>query len=204
MDRLFKAASLSIFLLLNFSCSQTPAKRVSKIIVFGDSLTFGTGAKKSKSYPRNLAKLTGIKIANAGVPGNTVCQAEARLDAVLEKHGPADLVIATIGGNDITKRVPKENSYRCMNSILKKVKNKGASFLLLAIRPPFVNKKRLNKLEEIVEEHGQHVHEKIMKGFWLDKSLMADSIHPNAKGYKIMAERVYETLTYLNFQFESR
>lgn len=49
------------------------------MLALGDSLTFGTGAAPDASYPAVLAGLTGWRIVNAGVPGDTAAQALERL-----------------------------------------------------------------------------------------------------------------------------
>ena len=41
------------------------------VLILGDSLSFGSGAKESENYPILLAAKTNWNIVNAGVPVNT-------------------------------------------------------------------------------------------------------------------------------------
>ncbi len=45
------------------------------VLAFGDSVTFGTGARAGQDWPTLLAEKTGWPITNAGVPGDTAEQA---------------------------------------------------------------------------------------------------------------------------------
>ena len=57
------------------------------VVAFGDSLTYGTGAAESESYPAVLGQLTGRTIVRAGVPGEVTAQGLARLPAIRERIG---------------------------------------------------------------------------------------------------------------------
>src|SRR5688572_1069256 len=82
-----------------------PVASGATVLALGDSITFGTGATPETSYPSVLAQLTGWKIVNTGVPGDTSAGALARLPGLLQEHAP-QLVLVSIGGNDFLRRLP--------------------------------------------------------------------------------------------------
>ena len=76
------------------------------IVAFGDSLTFGTGASESESYPIVLGQLIARKVVRAGVPGEVTEGGLARLQDVIDEHKPK-LMIVCLGGNDMLRKVMK-------------------------------------------------------------------------------------------------
>jgi lysophospholipase L1-like esterase len=74
--RWIRFALLAFALALAAGCGGSKAKigkldRNAVVLAFGDSLTFGTGAGAGESYPAVLERSTGLKVVNAGKPGET-------------------------------------------------------------------------------------------------------------------------------------
>ena len=58
----------------------------STVLALGDSLTYGYGAAPAAAYPVQLATLTGWKVINGGVSGDTTADALARLSGLMRQH----------------------------------------------------------------------------------------------------------------------
>ena len=143
------------------------------IVAFGDSLTYGTGAAESESYPAVLAQLIGRGVVRSGVPGETTAQALLRLPGVLDEHKPR-LVIVCLGGNDMLRKLSEAETVSNLRAVVRKVKDGGA--------PKFY--------EEIAREFGIPYEGSVLTGVLYKPDLKSDTIHPNAAGYRKIAEAI--------------
>ena len=163
------------------------------IVCFGDSLTSGHGATPAESYPQILGGLLGRTILNRGRDGETSESALERLESDVLVESPS-VVILTLGGNDMLRRVPIEDTVRAVREIFTRILSSGAMVVFLAIDPPFVGDERMRRIEAISRELGVLYLDSVMTDMWTDRSLMSDRIHPNAAGYRVIAERVRDAL----------
>jgi acyl-CoA thioesterase I len=171
--------------------NDTPASSGS-IVCFGDSLTFGHGAEPDESYPSVLGDLLRRRVVNRGRNGDTSVAAAERVDEVLDLH-PA-VVVVTLGGNDMLQRLPIEDTVRAMTTIFDRLVGAGAMVAFIGIDPPFTSAARMTAVRTLCREHGVLWVGDAMDGLWGDRSRMSDQIHPNAAGYRVMAERVAAAL----------
>ena len=95
------------------------------VLALGDSLTSGVGASPDAAYPAVLQRLTGWKVINGGVSGDTAAQALERLPALLQTHSPA-LVIVSIGGNDFLRRQSASVTRTHVRQICEQARASGA------------------------------------------------------------------------------
>jgi lysophospholipase L1-like esterase len=167
--------------------------QISKIVAFGDSLTAGVGATLENSYPGQLAKILGRDIENAGRSGDTTASALARLKKDVLSKNP-DLVLVTLGGNDLKNRVELGESMERLEKIFQDIQSTGAAVVYLSIDPPLVGDNWLLSVKDVCKRNGVLWVDRIMQGLWDNGDLMSDSIHPNAKGYGLIAVKVGERI----------
>ena len=163
------------------------------VLAFGDSLTYGTGAPEADSYPAQLERLIQRKVVRAGVPGEVSAQALARLPSALEEHQPKLLVLC-IGGNDFLRNLGQAAVAANVRRMIAMAKQKGSDVLLLGTpeKGLFVSPPKF--YSQIAKDLGIPYEGKVIGEILRNAELKSDAIHPNARGYRLMAERVAELL----------
>ena len=159
------------------------------IVAFGDSLTYGTGASEHESYPAVLAQLIGREVVRSGVPGEVTAQGVQRLPEVLEAHRP-QLVIVCLGGNDMLRRLSMAETRSNLRAIVRMLKERDISVVLIGVPQPALLSSPPEFYAELAQEFGVHYEGEILKTVLYAAEMKADPIHPNARGYRKMAEAV--------------
>ncbi len=157
------------------------------IVAFGDSLTYGTGAKAEESYPAVLEQLIGRTVVRAGVPGEMTAGGLSRLPGVLDEHRPR-LVIVCLGGNDMLRKGSPADIEANLREILKIIKVRGADAVLVGVPAPGLITSAPKFYEKLAQEFGIPYESKIVTSVLYRPELKSDYIHPNAAGYRQMAE----------------
>lgn len=163
--------------------------RGSSIIAFGDSLTAGFGAATGEDYPSRLSVAVGATVLNAGVSGDTTEAALARLDADVLSRDPR-IVIVGLGGNDFLRGVSMSSTEANLSAIIRKIHGAGSMVVLLGFRFPSLNANYEAMYERVASGERCLLISRVLRGILTDPSLKSDEIHPNARGYQLMAERV--------------
>jgi len=159
------------------------------VLAFGDSLTFGSGANEEESYPAQLERMIGRRVVRAGVPGEVTEQALARLPAALDEHTPR-LLLLCIGGNDFLRRLGNQQAERNVREMIKLARSRGVAVMLIGTPEPGFAVTPPAFYSSIAKEFRLPYEGGIIGEVLRDASLKADPIHPNARGYRLIAERV--------------
>ena len=186
---------LTLFLSMRSHIPNTqPLAKDAAILAIGDSLTYGFGASTEQSYPSQLAQLTGHRIINAGINGETSQEGLQRLPSLLSQYHPR-LTILCLGGNDILQKRSMETLKENLRKMIEMTKASGSDVLLIAVpNMTLFGLDPLDLYEEVAEETDTPLLSGILSEILSDPSLKSDQIHPNARGYRKMAEAVYGRL----------
>ena len=163
------------------------------VLAFGDSLTYGTGAAEHESYPAQVETLIGRRVVHAGVPGEVTAQALERLPRLLEEHGPS-LVLLCIGGNDFLRRLGRAQAEENVRAMVKLTRARGVDVLLIGTPEPGLRIAAPEFYGAIAQDLAVPYEASVLAEVLTDDRLKADPIHPNAAGYRLIAERVAERL----------
>ncbi len=161
------------------------------IVVLGDSIAAGVGSGPGQAYPELLAARLGTEVVNAGVSGNTTADGLARIDEVLDED--PWMVIVELGGNDVLRRVPPEQTEQNLRGIIDRVISARAVPVLVEMDAPFGGD-YLVIYERLGDEYGIPVIEETLGEILRDRALKSDTIHPNAEGQKVLAEAIAEEI----------
>jgi len=128
-----------------------------------------------------------------GVPGEVSATGLARLPAALDEHRPR-LLLLCHGGNDFLRRLPKAEAAANVRAMIRLARSRGVDVVLIGtpefgflLSPP-------DFYAEIAKEFRIPYEGGALSTILRDSNLKSDQIHPNAAGYRLMAERVYAML----------
>jgi len=163
------------------------------VLAFGDSLTYGTGAKANQSYPAHLARLIGREVVREAVPGEISESGLQRLENVLEEHQP-DLVVLCHGGNDILRNLDAEDTRENLLEMIEMVRASGASVVLVGVPAKGISLSTADFYLEVAEQANVPIEGDIVGDILGDSRLKSDAVHPNAAGYQAFAEAIAKLL----------
>lgn len=178
-----------------------PADPPKNILFFGDSLTAGYGLSTEEAFPalleKDLNKTTRVvKVTNAGLSGETSAGGLSRIDWILRQ--PVDIFVLELGANDGLRGLPLDQTRSNLQAIIDKVKAKHPNVkLVLAgmMVPPNLGKEYTNEFRNIYPDLAKKnkgtLIPFLLEGVAGDEKLnLADGIHPNVEGHKIVAKNL--------------
>ncbi len=183
---------LLIAILLSFSAFKSHAtEHTIRIIAFGDSLMSGYGLKPAQSFPAQLeSTLIGkgydVEIVNAGISGETSAGGLRRVERIIATA--PDIIIFSLGANDMLKKLPPENTRSNLDNIMWKLHNSGIKIILSGIKAhPKAGSAYKSRFDPIypylAERYKVEFYPHFLENVALVRSLnLRDGAHPNARG----------------------
>ena len=199
---------LAAVIVLATACGSKPKENAlpqgSKVLALGDSLTEGFGVAAGEAWPTLLASRTGWVVINAGISGDTSGGALQRLPALLDEHNPA-LVLVALGGNDMLRHAPLEETTANLGQMLALIKAHGAKPVLLATPRPSVAGAAFQSLSaadfyrQVAEERQVPLIEGAIAEVLSDPQLKGDPLHPNASGHALLSKKIFDELKSIGY-----
>jgi acyl-CoA thioesterase-1 len=175
------------------------------ILVFGDSLSDGFGLKRSAAYPAVLVeklRAAGLQftVINASATGGTTEGGLQRLPPHLKRN--IEIFILELGINDAFRGVPVDEIRTNLQQILDKVKARNPNVRVVIVGMQFPKYTADDYVSafgsmfrEIAAKNQTALVPYLLEGVAGDPSLnLADGIHPNAAGQRILAKNVWRVL----------
>ncbi len=171
------------------------------ILFFGDSLTAGYGLSQEDAFPAHVESILtkkgiDVKVVNAGLSGETSAGGLSRIDWVLRQK--IDVFVLELGANDGLRGLPLDQTRSNLQAIIDKVKTKNPDVkIVLAgmMVPPNLGKEYTTEFKGIypglAKKNKATLIPFLLDGVAGDNKLnIADGIHPNVEGHKIVANTV--------------
>lgn len=187
-----------IFMVTLCGCAKPEIKNLdaqgSSIICFGDSITFGYGANAGEDYPMVLGKLVRLPVINSGVDGDTTFAALERLENDVLNKNPR-LVIVEFCGNDFIKKIPKENTVKNLAKIIDRIQERGAMVALADISAGVFFQEYRAAFKKLAAQKKAIFIPVLLNKIVTNPAMKSDFFHPNARGYQVIAKRVYQAIS---------
>jgi acyl-CoA thioesterase-1 len=185
---------------------RTPTAKPStspRIVFLGDSLTAGYGLAKEESVPSLIGSRLrtegyDYEVVNACVSGDTSAGGLSRLDWSLE--GNVRVLVIELGGNDGLRGLPVENLKQNLIAIITRAKQRGIKVVLTGMEAPpnfgaAYTAEFRRVYRDVAKDHDVTFVPFFLEGVAGNPALnIADGIHPNAEGARIVERTIWRAL----------
>jgi acyl-CoA thioesterase-1 len=194
---LSRLAALTTILLLLGACRGSgnlpPLAPTARILAFGDSLTFGVGATPERNYPATLKTLVRREVINAGEPGETSADGVKRLSFLLNMIRP-DLLILCHGFDDLQRRMDYTRTADNVRAMVQLAQSHRTPMILVAAPRIRTMTTPAFFYGTIALQSGVPFEPGVVSHVLNDDSLTSNHVHPNAQGYRVIAEALASRL----------
>lgn len=194
--------SLFVIAALYALCTALPSQANAepiRIVAFGDSLTAGFGLGPTQAFPARLeaalkSKGRDVRIANAGVSGDTTTGGLARLDWSIPDGTQA--VILELGANDMLRGIAPAITRKTLEEMIQRLRAKKIEILLCGMRAPPNMGGEYTAAYDVIYPELAKKYDLILYPFFLDgvvaeaKLNLKDGLHPSAAGIDVIVKNI--------------
>ena len=182
--------------------AQSGTPNVSRILVYGDSLSAAYGMAESEGWVallKNRLAPQGVEVINHSVSGETTSGGINRFSGVLERSQP-DLVILQLGANDGLRGLSVKTMKSNLAGMIEQSHAINASVLLVAVQiPPNYGKRYTSAFDAVFTGLSEQSNTTMMQ-FMTEQvfdnpdMMQQDNLHPNTEAQPILMENVWVSL----------
>jgi acyl-CoA thioesterase I len=182
-----------------------PVAQLRTVLFVGTSLTAGYGVGDDVAWPAVIQQRidsAGLpyRVVNAGISGETSAGGLRRIDWSLQQ--PADVLVLELGANDALRGLDPAQMERNLDEILTRARTAwpGIALVLIGMEaPPNLGPRYVQQFRrvfvDLAERHDAALVPFLLQDVAAVRSLnIADGIHPNIEGHRILARNVWPTL----------
>ena len=194
--------ALALFALLLSACNsqnsdQLNQQPLSKIAVIGDSI--GNGYKLATPWPTLLQKELNVTMFNTSISGKETGWGLEVIDGILDTHQPSHLLIS-LGTNDAAHGPSIEVAISNLEKMVDIANSKGIAVMVGTV----IANHRSKQADQRAQQINRGIF-KLSKATIVDvrakmgdaKGLLADGVHPNQQGQRLIANAFLEQLIVL-------
>ena len=180
-------------------CKFTDIKKSSKhrtILVIGDSI--GNGHGLATPWPELLRRSTSLNIVNHSVSSMETSWGLDQIPSMLDLHAPSD-VLVMLGTNDASRERSLDKSLENLQAIIDLSVKENASVFVMTVLPITgekylsLNQRTIELNRGIKQLSGARIID-VRAAFKDPDQSMADSLHPNQIGQKLICSAVLKEL----------
>ncbi len=99
-------------------------------------------------------------------------------------------MIVLLGGNDFLRRMPTDDTFRNLSTIVERIRARGAAVVLVGVSVGLISDSYSDEYEQLARRTSAGLVPDILDDILGRGDRMSDAIHPNDEGYRLMAERI--------------
>ena len=173
--------------------TQSPLAPEAKVLAFGDSLTYGAGVLPEETYPAQLQAMIQRQVVNGGLSGELSGDGLRRLPIWLDEYEPK-LLILCHGANDLLRSLSEEKAAENVRAMVKMARDRKIDVVLIAVPKFGLMRAPPTFYEDIAKEFDIPIERHVLNDIVENNALRSDAVHPNAQGYRMIAQAIVKRL----------